>query len=358
MSNVQNIQGAANRAAALTRQLLAFARRQVSQPKVMAPTEQLIRSTKMLRPLLGADIEPVLLVDHDVGNIRIDPTQLEQVVMNLAINARDAMPNGGKLVIRVGNVTVGSPPGSSIGGSAFNPMESVTDSATAGSAPSENATLIPGEYVLLSVTDSGTGMSNDVMRQLFEPFFTTKPSGKGTGLGLATSYGIVKQVGGDILVSSEPDVGTTFNVYLPRIDAKPDEKDPDGVHSAQDGSETILLVEDEPLVRELSAKALRRHGYTVYEADTGVQALQVLETHSAVIQLIVTDAVMPLMGGKDLIERVYATLPNIRFILASGYSDSGITFQNVPPTAVSFIQKPFSSSLLLKTVRDVLAEVG
>ncbi len=336
MANVQNIQGAAGRAAALTRQLLTFARRQVSQPKVMSPTEQLIRSTKMLRPLLGADIEPVLLVDQDVGNIRIDPTQLEQVVLNLAINARDAMPNGGKLVIRVGNATIAA--------------------GSDGSTHQAEASISSGDYVLLSVTDTGTGMSNEVKSQLFEPFFTTKPSGQGTGLGLATSYGIVKQVGGDILVTSEEGVGTTFSVYLPRIDALPDEKDSDGVHLAVNGSETIMLVDDEPLVRELSAKALRRHGYSVYEADTGVQALQLLEAHSDVVQLIVTDAVMPLMGGKELIERASALYPAIRFILASGYSESGLSFQNVLPTPVSFIQKPFSSTLLLKTVRDTLSD--
>jgi two-component system cell cycle sensor histidine kinase/response regulator CckA len=175
-------------------------------------------------------------------------------------------------------------------------------------------------------------------------------------LGLATSYGIVKQVGGDILVASEEGVGTTFSVYLPRIDALPDEKDVDGIHLAIDGSETILIVDDEPLVRELSAKALRRHGYSVYEADTGVQALQLLEAHSDVVQLIVTDAVMPLMGGKELIERASALYPGLRFILASGYSESGISFQKVMPEAVSFIQKPFSSALLLKTVRDALSE--
>lgn len=332
IASVQNIQGAANRAAALTRQLLAFARRQVSQPKVMAPTDLLIRSTKMLRPLLGADIEPVLLLDPEVGNIRMDPTQLEQVVMNLAINARDAMPNGGKLIIRVGNVTLTT------------------------ATQSEDAALVPGDYILLSVTDTGTGMSNEVKNQAFEPFFTTKPSGKGTGLGLATCYGIVKQVGGDIEVTTEPGIGTTFNVYLPRIDAKADDRDPEGALSPLDGTETILLVEDEPLVRELSAKALRRRGYTVFEADTGVQALQILEAQGEAIQLIVTDAVMPLMGGKELIERVSRAYPGIRFILASGYSESGISFKTAIPTEVTFLQKPFASTLLLKTVRDVLSD--
>jgi two-component system cell cycle sensor histidine kinase/response regulator CckA len=332
LASVHNIQGAANRAAALTRQLLAFARRQVSQPRVMSPTEPLIRSTKMLRPLLGADIEPVLLMDQEVGNIRVDPTHLEQVLMNLAINARDAMPNGGKLIIRVQNTEV------------------------TGLNDTGESELPAGKYVLLRVTDTGTGMTNEVKSQLFEPFFTTKASGQGTGLGLATCYGILKQVGGDITVTTEMGAGTTFNVYFPLIESSADEHESERSAAPLKGTETVLLVEDEPLVRELSAKALRRHGYTVLEAETGVAAMEMIASRGKEIDLIVTDAVMPLMGGKELIQRAAELWPGIKFILASGYIESGAAFQPELPGEVKFVHKPFSSSMLLQAVREVLNE--
>ena len=284
----------------------------------------------MLRPLLGADIEPVLLMDQAVGNIRIDPTQLEQVLMNLSINARDAMPGGGKLIIRAVNTTV-----------------------AVGNIPSDT-TLTPGDYVILSVADTGTGMPPEVRSQIFEPFFTTKPSGKGTGLGLATCYGIVKSVGGDISLETAPGIGTTFNVYFPRAESSVEERQTERPTSPVGGSETVLVVEDEPLVRELSVNALRRNGYTVFEAENGTHALEVLEANGGKVHLLITDAVMPLMGGKDLIERVRVAYPEIKLILASGYSESGMSFQPALPVGVTFLQKPFSSAILLTTVREVI----
>ncbi len=332
MDSVRYINDAANRAANLTRQLLTFARRHVDQPTAISPSDLLLKSTRMLRPLLGAEIEFVLLMDSDVSDIRIDPTQLEQVIMNLAINSRDAMPNGGKLVIKAYNTT--------------NPVLN-------GNASLE---LVPGEYVCIRVEDTGTGMMPEVLEKAFDPFFTTKSDRNGTGLGLTTCFSIVRQAGGTIVPSSIPDHGSCFEVYLPAIKSLHKGDQAQDEMSRTSNRETVLVVEDEPLIRELTVKALRRGGYTVLEAENGLNALDVLAEHGATIDLLISDAVMPLMGGRELLDRVSEQYPAIRLMLASGYTETGYTPRVPAATAAAFLQKPFSSRQLLQMVADVLSQ--
>jgi CheY-like chemotaxis protein len=330
---VEQIQKAAGRAVSMTRQLLAFSRMQVLQPRVIELNTIVVEMGKMLPRLIGEDIEYVFFSDPKLAPVKADPGQIEQVILNLAVNARDAMPSGGSLTVRTSNIAI--------------------DEIEAGKRPP----MTPGKYVLLSVTDTGHGMDEATKSHIFEPFFTTKEVGKGTGLGLATVYGIVKQSGGFIWVVSTPSEGTTFEIYLPQdsgsvsraeLDAKPT--------AVPDGNETIILAEDEPGVRELACQFLRVKGYTVLEAKDGHEALEVAALHPGTIHLLLSDMVMPKMNGGDLAGRLKAIRPNIKIAFMSGYSEfsrgeMGIQFPHAP-----ILQKPFSPATLVGVVREALAE--
>ncbi|MDP3064374.1 MAG: PAS domain S-box protein [Chloroflexota bacterium] len=328
---LREVQDAGKRAANLTRQLLAFSRRQVIEPRTVNPNELVEDVQNMLHRLIGEDIEFAAVLAPDAGHVRADPGQLEQVLINLAVNSRDAMPRGGKLTIETANVTLDEE------------YERTHEEVSA------------GEYVLISVTDTGAGMSDDVKMHLFEPFFTTKAQGLGTGLGLATCYGIVKQAGGHIEVESELGRGTTMKVFLPRILDAAKEK-PGTAAEAQPlgGAETVLVVEDEVTVRNLTTRSLRARGYTVLAAANGVDALRVAQEHSGPIHLLFTDVVMPEMDGKQLAERLKALHPEARVLFTSGYTDEAISHRGVLEPGVAFLQKPFLSAALLRKIRDVL----
>ena len=299
---LQEIQNAAERASHLTRQLLTFSRRQVVEPRVLSINDLFLDLDKMLRRLIGEDIELVTLTAPVLGTVKVDSGQMEQVLVNMAVNARDAMPDGGKLIIQTANVTV--------------------DDEYA----RRRLDVTPGEYVVMSVSDNGVGMDQEVKAHIFEPFFTTKEVGKGTGLGLSTCYGIVAQSGGHITVDSEPGKGTIFEIYLPRVE------DVTGYLTLTDrpehlpvGSETVLLVEDEPLVRAVISQVLREQGYTVLEAANGHEAMSVAQHHSdEEIHLLLTDVVMPLMGGRELTKQLGRLHPEARVLYTSGYTDDVI----------------------------------
>ncbi len=329
--DLKAIEDAAGRAASLTRQLLAFARKQIIEPHVLNLNDLVLDMDKLLRRLIGADIELVTLPAPDLANVKVDLSQIEQVLVNLVVNARDAMPIGGQLTIETGNVLLD---------------ESYVRSYV---------NMAPGHYIVLAVSDTGVGMSPEVQARLFEPFFTTKDPGKGTGLGLATSYGIVRQHGGHICVYSEIGHGTTIRVYLPRTEdvaAAPARHDVS--KDMPQGAETVLLVEDEPAVRALAARSLRALGYTVIEAGDGVQALKVATEHAGTIQLLLTDVIMPQMGGKALADWVVRTRPGIRVLFMSGYTDNAITQHGRLDPGIVFLQKPFSPAALAQKVREIL----
>ncbi len=325
------VKKAADRAAGLTRQLLAFSRRQFIAPKVIDLNALIANMDGMLRRLLGEDIvELCTELSPQTGSIRADGGQIEQVIMNLAVNARDAMPKGGRLTIETRNVTIGKP----------------TRQTPAG--------VKPGTYVLLAVRDTGHGMDEETQSHLFEPFFTTKEKGKGTGLGLSTVYGIVKQNGGSIVVESEKEQGATFKIYFPLI-----EQGAQGLAGAPDaepvhGRETILLVEDEPSVRGLVHETLRLHGYTVLEARHGIEALMTGAKHQGPIHLLLTDVVMPQMSGPEVAEKIQIVRPGIKVLYMSGYPDHPVFEQGGISRDASFLAKPFTPNVLAKKVRDVL----
>jgi PAS domain S-box-containing protein len=321
----------AERAASLTSQLLAFARKQVIEPTVLNLNELILRMGKLLRRIIGEDIELVMLPSPDLGSVKADAGQLEQVLMNLAVNARDAMPHGGRLTVETSNVLL--------------------DEAAAQRHPE----VEPGQYVRISVGDTGTGMSREVMEHLFEPFFTTKESGKGTGLGLASCYGIVRQNRGHIWVSSEPGRGSLFQILLPRVSdlARPPLAPRDAA-SLPAGTETVLLVEDEPVVRHTTLGFLRKQGYTVLEAADGEEALRLARLHPGSIDLLLTDVVMPHLGGRELAERLAAARPGLRVLYMSGYTDGVLVRDGVLEEGLAFLQKPFSPFTLLGKVREVL----
>ncbi len=321
------------RATALTDQLLAFSRRQLLQPVDLDINDTVRRTTALLRRLIGEHIEVVLGLDDALGAVKADPTQMEQVLLNLAINARDAMPEGGTLRFETSNVTVN------------------------GDYASTHLGLEPGPYIMLAVTDSGHGMDTITKAQIFEPFFTTKEAGKGTGLGLATVYGIVKQSGGSIYVYSEPGHGTTFKVYLPCIGlcTSPDEGATPGGAAARHG-ETVLLAEDRTDVRRFTARVLRECGYEVLEAADGEAALALARDYSGPVNLLLTDAVMPGMGGKALAEQLRATRPEMRVIFTSGYTDDAVLERGVVESGIAFIQKPYTPARLAAAVRSTLDE--
>ncbi|MEO6446028.1 MAG: ATP-binding protein, partial [Gemmatimonadaceae bacterium] len=324
------IQHAARRAEDLTRQLLSFARRQVIEPKVLDLNQLTTNVERMLRRLIGEDVELETSLAHAVWRVRADPSQLEQVLVNLAVNGRDAMPNGGRLTIETSNVVLDE------------------------GYRERHAAVVPGKYVLLSVSDNGTGIDSAVLPMIFEPFFTTKESGSGTGLGLATCYGIVKQAGGHIWAYSEPGKGATFKIYLPR--ATGELEDPVQVASPArvHGSETVLVVEDDDMVRAIALRTLRGQGFQVLEAANGAEALQVAGTHDAPIHLLLTDVVMPRMGGRELAARLGDQRPELRVLFASGYTQNAIVNQGVLEDGIHFLQKPYVPATLASRVREVL----
>jgi len=329
--NIEGIEKASERAADLVRRLLAFSRRQMMEMKVLDLNALLRDLDKMLRRVIGEDIELVNVFVDDLGRVKVDAGQIEQVILNLAVNARDAMPFGGRLVIETANVE--------------------QDEAGIRS----HAGASPGRYVMLSVSDTGVGMDPEVKERIFEPFFTTKEVGKGTGLGLAMVYGIVQQSGGSIQVYSEPGQGATFKIYLPRVD-EPLTEDWNGV-IGQDlpfGRETILVVEDEEEVRSLSALVLNRQGYRVLEASNGNEALMICTQQKEPIHLILTDVVMPQMGGKELADKLKILRPEIKVLFTSGYVDGSIVHQGTPDPHTAFLQKPYSPSSLARKIREVL----
>ena len=331
--SVDEILKAGKRAASLTRQLLAFSRQQVLDPKVLDLNAAVSDMEKMLRRLISEDIELTTLLSPNLGRIKADQGQLEQVLMNLAVNARDAMPSGGKLVIETENT--------------------VMDEKFVKRYPYP---VQPGPYVSLTVTDNGIGMDAETKARAFEPFFTTKEKGKGTGLGLSTVYGVVKQSGGYIDIYSSPGAGTTFKIYLPRIDeaAIKSEKPSRGAVSSFEGTETILLAEDETSLRTLTRTTLELCGYKVLEAKDGVEALEVSERHPGPIQLLLTDIVIPGMGGRALAQELTIRRPEIRVVYMSGYTGQAVGAQGPVEPGSDFLPKPFTREILTRKVREAL----
>ncbi len=326
-----HIRQAAERAAGLTHQLLAFARRQVIEPKVFSLNDLVLNLDGILKRLIGEHIELTLLTDPNLGRVKVDPGQFEQILVNLVVNARDALPNGGKITLETRNTFLDS------------------DYAL------QHDGVIPGEYVLLAVSDTGTGMDESVQLHIFEPFFTTKEKGRGTGLGLATVYGIVRQAGGHIWLYSEPGHGTTFRIYLPRTQEPGEEAAaPPQRETRSVLSENILLVEDDAMVRTLASQVLKSCGYRIVEASQGEEALQKVAEQEAGISLLITDVVMPQMSGKELAQRIQALNPAIKVLYASGYTEDTIVHHGVLEPGITFLSKPFSPNQLLRKVRELL----
>ncbi len=328
---LEEIRRASERGGALTHQLLAFSRRQPFTPKVIPLNALILNMEKMLSRLIGEDIDLITVPAAEPSSARTDPGQLEQVIMNLVVNARDAMPGGGKLIIETVNVKV--------------------DQTYAGS----NVDLKPGAYVLLAISDTGMGMDSETTTHLFEPFFTTKAPGKGTGLGLATAYGIVKQSGGAISIYSEPGRGTTVKIYLPAADAKPlVETVEQPAPASLRGTETILVVEDEARVRKLICEVLTARGYHVLEAVRGEEAIRIASSHMGRIHLLLTDVIMPEMSGPRAVEQIRALQPGIKVLYMSGYTDEAILHHRIMESGQAFLQKPFLPDTLARKVREVL----
>jgi two-component system cell cycle sensor histidine kinase/response regulator CckA len=329
--NLEEIKKASDRAASLTRQLLAFSRKQVMQPKVFDLNSVIADLERMLRRMISEDIEMRTMLQAKLGNVRADPGQIEQVIVNLAVNARDAMLFGGKLTIETSNVYL--------------------DETYA----QQHLAVVPGAYVMLAVSDTGMGMDAETQQHIFEPFFTTKEVGKGTGLGLSTVYGIVKQSGGNIWVYSEPGKGTTVKIYLPRVDEGAEEyKRPVALTDLPQGNETILLVEDDEMVRGLAREVLKTSGYRILEAASGSVARQICEQNKEVIHLLLTDVVMPEMSGREVVNRLLPLHPEMRVLYMSGYAENAIVHHGVLDEGISFIPKPFSPQALALKVREVL----
>jgi CheY-like chemotaxis protein len=328
-ADAEEVRKAADRAAALTRQLLAFSRRQVLQPQSLSLNEAVGEMERMLRRLIGEDVELVTDTDPDLGLVEADPGQIEQVIANLVVNARDAMPGGGRLILRTANVEVDG-------------------------HPRTEPQMRPGSYVLLSVSDSGSGMDTETQSRMFEPFFTTKDVGKGTGLGLATVYGIVKQSGGYIWVTSAPRAGTTFDIFLPRAERTSRAESsgrPALPRPARTGTETVLVVEDERLVRDLIARDLGERGYTVLTAENGAEALEIASGRSEPVDLVLTDVVMPELGGPELAARLTAEQPGLKVVYMTGYAERAVVGELAP---WPLLQKPFNVGALADTLREVL----
>jgi signal transduction histidine kinase len=328
---VEEIHKAGERASALTRQLLAFSRKQVLQAKVLDLNEIVSGMEEMLRRMIDENIDVITVLRPDAWSVQVDRGQIEQVVMNLVVNARDAIERGGKITIETGNV--------------------VLDDAYV----SRHSVVAPGAYAMLAVSDTGVGMDEETKERLFDPFFTTKEKGKGTGLGLSTVYGIIKQSNGYIWVYSEPNRGTSFKIYLPRHESLLAEEKPDMSPAALPrGHETILLVEDEELVRVLARDVLRKNGYTVLEARDGADAMGVAVSHRGPIHLMITDVVMPNMGGQEVAFSLAPLLGEMKVLFMSGYTDDAIVRHGILRPGAQFLQKPFRLDAFLRKVREVL----
>ena len=326
-NSVERISEAANRAAALTRQMLAFSRQQVLQPRIINLNAIVADMEKMLRRLIGEDVHMVTQTAANLRSVKVDPTQVEQIIMNLVVNSRDAMPRGGELTIETANVEV--------------------DQEYA----SNHEGVLPGRYVMLAVTDSGTGMPPEIQAHIFEPFFTTKEVGKGTGLGLSMVYGIVKQSEGSIWVDSEPGKGTRFRVYLPMVDAPAEKNERERPPQRNKrGSETILLVEDDSMLRELVTDILRSSGYSVLVAGEPSEAETISAQCEGHIDLLLTDVVMPIMNGHELAKRITASRTTTKVVYMSGYTDELVELD----AGTLFLQKPFTPSTLIQKLREVL----
>ncbi|MGB6473620.1 MAG: PAS domain S-box protein [Candidatus Sulfotelmatobacter sp.] len=327
---VENIKKAIDRGRSLTKQMMAFSRTSAVQPRILDVNERLREISKLLRPLLGEDIEILIVPRSPTAVVEVDPGQLDQVVVNLAVNARDAMPRGGKFILETALVD-------------FD-----------GSFADQRQAMAAGKYVLLAVSDTGSGMDESTASRIFEPFFTTKEAGKGTGLGLSTVYGIVKQSAGHILVYSEPGHGTTFKIYLPSAEhkigqvAKPEAE----IVNPKRQGVTILLVEDDEIMRGLTRKLLEENGFTVVEADDGKSALEWMESHPDLIDLLLTDVVMRRMSGPELVEKLSASRPNLKVIYMSGYTGELMANRDVLKAGVTLLEKPFSRTALLNTIHS------
>ncbi len=330
--NAQHVMQASEQASTLVRQLLAFSRNQVLAPKVLDLNQVVGEVGRMLRRLIGENVRFNVIAGENLGRVKVDPGQIEQVLLNLAVNARDAMPEGGDLIIETSNT--------------------VLDGAYA----RRDGSAETGAYVLLAVSDNGAGMDEETMSRIFEPFFTTKEQGEGTGLGLATVYGIVKQSGGNIFVYSEPGCGTTFKIYLPRVEAELDHaaaKTP--AKSAHRATETVLLVEDEEGVRRVSREFLETRGYTVLEAASGEEALDMIRQHQGAIHAVLTDMIMPGMNGRSFVEQLRIQRPEIKVLFMSGYTEKGMSSSDLLVPGSAFLEKPFHGDDLAKKMRELLS---
>ena len=330
---VDEIRRASERATGLTRQLLAFSRKEAVEPRVIDFNGLVADTQKMLRRLVGDDIAVEATLSPEVGLVKVDPTQWVQVLTNLAVNARDAMPTGGRLAIRTSTERV--------------------DGYTAARYPG----VTPGPFICLTVSDTGCGMTDEVIAQVFEPFFTTKPAGKGTGLGLAVVYSVVRGTGGFVQLSSRVGGGTTFRLLVPEVHETTDTSD--HVSAVTTGAgEGILVVDDEPSLREVACFTLQQHGYRVYSAGNGYEALRVLHKHAADVHVLFTDVVMPGMGGRDLVQEVTASWPHIHVIYTTGYTDDTRIRYGIENDEVPFLQKPYSPVELLTALRTALSEAA
>ncbi len=332
--SAEQIMKAGERAAALTKQLLAFSRRQVLQPRVLDLNRLVASLTIMLQRLIGEDVDLRLNLKPDLGRVNADAGQVEQVIMNLVVNARDAMPKGGVLTVETGNVDL--------------------DDGYAG----RHIDVRKGPYVLLAVSDNGSGMDDVTRAHLFEPFFTTKGSGKGTGLGLSTVFGIVKQSGGSVEVYSEPGRGTSVKVYLPRIDQPAVLEQEHASPAGRRGTETILLVEDDDMVRHLVRETLERDGYRILDAPGPLEAKKAAEHFKSAIDLLITDVVMPKINGRELADHLVARRPGMKVLYMSGYTDNAVLNSGILQKEVAFLQKPFTPARLTEKVREVLENDG
>jgi CheY-like chemotaxis protein len=314
----------------MTRQLLAFSRKQVVRPEVLNLNRVIEGIDKMLRRILREDIELHLELSKDLGSVEADPGQIDQVILNLAANARDAMPRGGRFTLKTSNAELDP-----------------------GYFQERGLAAAPGSYVVLSVSDTGVGMDKDTLSRIYEPFFTTKEREKGTGMGLATVYGIVKQAGGHVFAYSEPGLGATFRVYLPRV--YKERQEPAMTRKPEPkGSETILVVEDDEAVRRLAVRSLERFGYAVLDAPNGEAAVETLAGYEGEIHLVLTDVVMPRMGGRELAEKAKEIRPGLKVVFMSGYIDDTVFRQGIIEKGANFIEKPFSPTDLANKIREVL----
>ncbi|NWF91863.1 MAG: PAS domain S-box protein [Syntrophaceae bacterium] len=329
-ANLKEIEKSAERAADLTRQLLAFSRKQIMEMRVIDINAVIKNLEKMLRRVLGEDIELATFLADGIGRVKADPGQMEQVIINLVLNARDAMPEGGKLTIETCNVELD---------------EEYTE---------KHFGVERGAYVLVSISDMGVGMTPEMKEKVFEPFFTTKEVGKGTGLGLSTVYGIVKQSGGNIWVYSEPGQGTTFKIYLPRVEDPLEDLKEKTIKEVPRGSETVLVVEDEDVVRKLAVRLLKTQGYKVLEASDGGKAFMLCEEYKGPIHLVLSDVVMPGVSGRQLVERLKEIHPEAKALYMSGYTENVILHHGVLEKGIDFVQKPFTIETLARKVREVL----